>query len=78
MAEAQPRYLAMFSDGLQNLVIESATQQPFRPFFNNVFQWLEKQSDPRRVEPELASLLRSPRVTAKSDDDITLLLATRR
>lgn len=78
VAEAQPRYLAMFSDGLQNLVIESATQQPFRPFFSNVFQWLEKQSDPRRVESELASLLRSPRVTAKSDDDITLLLATRR
>lgn len=76
--EERPRNLAMFSDGLQNLVIESATEQPFRPFFNNVFQWLEKQSDPRKAETELASLLRSPRVTAKSDDDITLLLATRR
>ena len=75
---AQPRHLAMFSDGLQNLVIESDTQRPFRPFFSNVFQWLEKQSDPRQVEAELARLLRSPRVTAKSDDDITLLLAVRR
>ena len=78
VAEAQPRSLAMFSDGLQNLVIESATQQPFRPFFDNVFQWLEKQTDPRQVESELAGLLRSPRVTGRSDDDITLLLSIRR
>lgn len=76
--EAQPRYLVMFSDGLENLVIEQATQQPFFGFFNNVFQWLEGQSEPGRVEWELASLLRSPRVTSKSDDDITLLLTIRR
>ncbi len=78
VVEAQPKYLAMFSDGLENLVIEGATQQPFFGFFNNVFQWLEGQSDPGRVEAELSGLLRSPRVTSKSDDDITLLLTIRR
>ena len=66
------------SDGLQNLVIEHATQQPFQPFFDNLFQWLERQSDRKKVEGELASLLRSSRVTSKSDDDITLLLTIRR
>ena len=76
--EAQPRYLAIFSDGLDNLVMEHATQQPFQPFFSNVFRWLEGQSDPVNAERELAGLLRSPRVTAKSDDDITLLLTARR
>ena len=78
VVEAQPRYLAMFSDGLQNLVIENATQQPFHPFFDNVFQWLEGQSDPGRAEAELSALLRSPRVTSRIDDDITLLLTIRR
>ena len=78
VVEAQPKYLAMFSDGLENLVIEGATQQPFFGFFNNVFQWLEGQTDPGRVEAELSGLLRSPRVTSKSDDDITLLLTIRR
>lgn len=78
VVEAQPKYLAMFSDGLENLVIERATQQPFFGFFNNVFQWLEGQSDPLRVEAELSGLLRSSRVTSKSDDDITLLLTIRR
>ena len=78
VVEAQPRHLAMFSDGLQNLVIENGTQQPFQPFFDNLFQWLERQSDREKVEGELASLLRSSRVTSKSDDDITLLLTTRR
>ena len=78
VVEAQPRYLAMFSDGLENLVIEQATQQPFQPFFDNVFQWLEGQSDPARVEAELSGLLRSSRVTSRSDDDNTLLLTIRR
>lgn len=78
VVEAQPKYLAMFSDGLENLVIEHSTQQPFPGFFGNVFQWLEGQSDPGRVEAELSGLLRSSRVTARSDDDITLLLTIRR
>ena len=78
VVEDQPKYLAMFSDGLENLVIEHATQQPFFGFFNNIFQWLEGQSDPGRAEAELSGLLRSPRVTSKSDDDITLLLTIRR
>lgn len=78
VVQAQPKYLAMFSDGLENLVIEHTTQQPFSGFFDNVFQWLEGQSDPGRVETELASLLRSPRVTSRSDDDVTLLLTIRR
>ena len=56
VVEAQPKYLAMFSDGLENLVIERATQQPFFGFFNNVFQWLEGQSTRLRVEAELSGV----------------------
>ena len=76
--EIQPQLLAMFTDGIQNLVIESATQQPFQPFFNTILGWLESQTDRNRAEAELVNLLRSPRVTAKTDDDTTLLLAMRR
>ncbi len=76
--EAQPNYLAMFSDGIQNLVVEHATQKPFQPFFRNIFHWLENQTDREGVEGELTNLLCSPKVTSKSDDDLTLLLAIRR
>lgn len=76
--EAQPEKLAMFTDGIQNLVIESATQRPFQPFFTSIFGWLENQTDRNQAETDLANLLRSPRVTAKTDDDTTLLLAMRR
>lgn len=76
--ERQPQCLAMFTDGIQNLVIENATQRPFQPFFASIFGWLENQTDRNNAEEDLANLLRSPRVTAKTDDDTTLLLAMRR
>ena len=74
----QPKYLAMFTDGIQNLVVEHTTQRPFPPFFNSIFGWLEQQTDRVQAERELENLLRSPKVTEKADDDLTLLLTIRK
>ena len=70
--------LAMFTDGLQNLVLKSADDSPHAPFFNPVFAWLRSQSDSEDTVSKLAAFLESPSVTSRADDDLTLLLAALR
>ena len=71
-----PARIAMFTDGIQNLVLDAATDTPHVPFFAPVFQWLESQPDRADHGPALEGLLTSPRVTQRTDDDVTLLLAS--
>ncbi len=71
-----PARIAMFTDGLQNLVLDAATDTPHAPFFAPVFQWLESHPDGANCDPALEGLLTSPRVTERADDDVTLLLAS--
>ena len=71
-----PACIAMFTDGIQNLVLDASTDTPHAPFFAPVFQWLESQSDGADCGPALEGLLTSPRVTQRTDDDVTLLLAS--
>ena len=68
--------LAMFTDGLQNLVLRAVDDSPHAPFFDPVFSWISSRTDPRGADKELAGFLESPRVTNRADDDLTLLLAT--
>ena len=67
--------LAMFTDGLQNLVLNSADDSPHAPFFNPVFAWMGSQPDSEDMARKLAAFLESPRVSTRADDDLTLLLA---
>ena len=67
--------LAMFTDGLQNLVLNAADDSPHAPFFNPVFAWMGSQPDTDDTAGKLAAFLESPRVTNRADDDLTLLLA---
>ena len=76
--EGGPARLAMFTDGLQNLVLRAADDSPHAPFFNPVFAWMLSQPDPSDTDRKLAAFLESPRVTNRADDDLTLLLATLR
>ena len=68
----------MFTDGIQNLVLKQPDQVPQTPFFSRIFQWLERQTDNMHVQTELDALLRSPQVTQRTDDDLTLVLAIRK
>ena len=68
--------IAIFTDGLQNLVLDSATNTPHSPFFTPVFQWLETKPDRTDYTSALEQLLTSPGVTQRTDDDMTLLLAS--
>ena len=68
--------IAMFTDGLQNLALNASDNSPHAPFFAPLFAWMRSQSDEDAVSRSLAAFLKSPKVTNRADDDLTLLLAT--
>ena len=71
--------VAMFTDGIQNIALSAASgNAPHAPFFDPLFNWAEKQEDTEAARNGLVAFLSSPRVTARADDDLTLLLATLR
>ncbi len=67
--------LAMFTDGLQNLVLRAADDSPHVPFFAPVFDWMGSQHALGDTNRKLMAFLESPSVTNRADDDLTLLLA---
>ena len=70
------RHVAMFTDGIQSIALNAVSgNTPHSPFFDPLFRWLEKQVDYEDAGDSLAAFLSSPRVTARADDDLTLLLA---
>ncbi len=71
--------LAMLSDGLQRLALHYRSQTAYQPFFGALFDPIRKAA-PGRAEDVSISLnqfLLSDRVNQKTDDDKTLVLATR-
>ena len=71
--------LTMFTDGIQSIALNAASNNaPHAPFFDPLFGWAEKQEDTEAAGNSLAAFLSSPRVTARADDDLTLLLAVLR
>lgn len=71
---------AIFSDGIENLVLHHASRSVHDAFFNAMFPpvrnsdvngWDQKLSD------SLAKYLSSPAICERTDDDKTLVLATR-
>ena len=73
--------IAMLSDGLESLALHFATRTAHAPFFRNAFANVyssQEQGELLGLSAALSSFLRSPAVRARTDDDVTLVLATRR
>lgn len=72
-----PRALAVFSDGLQGLALDLKKNCVHAPFFTPFFDVLAKVNDEQLADlPQaLQKFLDSPAVTARTDDDKTLVLA---
>ncbi|MFN0107783.1 MAG: PP2C family serine/threonine-protein phosphatase [Blastocatellia bacterium] len=72
--------VALFTDGIQNLVLDYRTQSAHSPFFAPLFGWLRQQPEgfSQELSDSLAGYLNSEKFNARTDDDKTLLLATRR
>lgn len=69
-------HLAIFSDGLQMLALKMPTGEPHPPFFNPLFHFVSGTSAETDLSNQLKSFLKSPRLRERTDDDLTLLLAT--
>lgn len=80
---SQPRRvaeIALLTDGLQSLVLDYRDEVPHAPFFRRMFAPV-RAAAPGHAAPlsrALAAFLASPRVRERTDDDTTLVLATRR
>jgi hypothetical protein len=71
------RHVAVFTDGLQGLALKHPARTPHEPFFAPLFAFASASTDAAEAEAQLAEFLQSPRVTARADDDLTLVLAVR-
>lgn len=73
--------IALFSDGIERLVLHEATRTVFAPFFDQMFPPVRKstvQGFDAGLSANLERYLGSPTVCHKTDDDKTLVLASRR
>jgi protein phosphatase 2C-like protein len=71
--------LALFSDGVEHLVLDFAAHTAFAPFFNKMFAPLHGSCTgrDRMLSRSLRRFLDGPSVCEKTDDDKTLILAKR-
>jgi hypothetical protein len=77
--EGNVQEVALFSDGIERLVLDFSNQTAFAPFFERMFSPLKRQvrGRDRTLSRLLKEYLDSPAVCEKTDDDKTLLLAKR-
>lgn len=66
--------MAAFTDGLQMLALKLPEGEPHAGFFAPLFEFARHEN---ASEEELRQFLQSPRVTHRTDDDLTLILAVR-
>jgi hypothetical protein len=71
--------LAMFSDGLERLALDFNAGEVHAQFFASLFPYLYRCSPGHllELESQMSAFLGSERVNARTDDDKTLILATR-
>ena len=73
--------IALFSDGLENLVLHKANKSVHAPFFDSMFPSVRRstaEGEDRELSRALAMYLSTAPVNERTDDDKTLILATRR
>ena len=68
--------LALFSDGIERMVLDMATQTPFARFFSTMAAPLPKEpGKAHTLSGQLKSWLNSEAVNSRTDDDKTLVMA---
>jgi hypothetical protein len=70
--------LALFSDGLQRLVLDFRHRTAPAPFFRSMLSWIRSADREEPVSDRLSEHLSSSLINDRTDDDKTLILATRR
>jgi serine/threonine protein phosphatase PrpC len=68
--------LAAFTDGLQRLALTMPSGAPYVPFFTPLFRFVAAEPNAKKAHEQITAFLRSERVTDRTDDDLTLVVAT--
>ncbi|MFC4452329.1 PP2C family serine/threonine-protein phosphatase [Deinococcus sonorensis] len=83
LVEGEVQRVSLITDGLQPLALAFSERQAHSPFFAPLFGTLEAAPDAgetgqRALQPALNQFLNSPALNARTNDDKTLVLASRR
>ena len=73
--------VALMSDGLEPLALHYASQTIHSPFFTGLFKplWqIEDNEEILHISSDLEQFLASDRIKSRTDDDVSLIFATRR
>jgi hypothetical protein len=74
----RPLAFAALTDGLLHLAVQLPSYTPHEPFFLPLFALVADSNDIVEAEQHLQRFLSSERVNARTDDDKTLVIASRR
>ncbi len=69
--------IAIFTDGIERLALNFESRTPHLPFFQPLFQAVRSSTAGDHLAADLGLFLQSDSVKDRSDDDKTLILATR-
>ncbi len=67
--------VGLLTDGLQMLALNMAVGAPHKPFFFPLFDFAANVEDKAAAKEQLVKFLRSERITQRTDDDLTLIIA---
>lgn len=67
--------VGVLTDGLQMLAMNMAVGAPHKPFFVPLFDFTANADDKTVAKEQLVKFLRSDRITQRTDDDLTLIIA---
>ncbi len=71
--------IALFSDGIERLILDFSTQEVFAPALQPIFKWLQESKLGHNDCPShvLTAYLQSPHINNRTDDDKSLIMAVR-
>ena len=72
--------MVLMSDGLERLALHHASQSVYQPFYSGVMRPLRSaasKGEATDVSAAMGAFLASERVRSRTDDDVSLILATR-
>jgi hypothetical protein len=75
--EGSAQHLALFTDGIESVAIRYATGEPNPKLFEGLFKFVDDTPSDVMRSVAITRLLKGERIAERSDDDKTLLLATR-
>jgi hypothetical protein len=68
---------ALFTDGIEQVALDTSEMEPHGPFFDPFFQFVAQQDiSQESMRDRLETFLKSSRLQRFTDDDLTLLLAS--